>query len=1821
MMNCRFVRNTIAVLCAVATWLLLAPIAKAQVTVSSIVGYPGGTSITASTDGVYVDVYGNIFVIDTGGARAVEIPANGGPAIVIATSLATARGIAADVSGNIYVGQNSALTVTKYPYGGGAATTIGTIGGRQFEIAVDNAIPANLYVTDQNGAKVDKVNTSSNTTTTAFADTNSVKGVALDPAGNLYVTNAINPGSITELPAGSTTTVTLALQGLNLPYGIGFDQAGNLYVTNEGSPYSLLEYPVGFTTSTTPIILAATTSTVQGVSVNTRGDIIYNNGGARVYSIQNGVGNFYGVPVGSTSAASAVAITFSFASATTLASVPAVYYSNNATTAQFAVSTLTGLTTTCTANKAISAGGTCVLYVAFVPTQAGPVSGAVTLMSSTGTVLATVPLTGVGDAPVPAFAPGTQSTLLSSLGQPEGVTVDAGGNLYVADAVNKTVTKTTSAGVTSTLGFTGLNQPTGVAVDGVGSVYVSDAYNNAVYKLTTGGTQSTIATTGLKSPAGIALDSLGNLYIADSGNAHIVKVTAAGVQSTINFTGLTNPMWVAVDFIGEVAVSDTGKIYELSASGVQSTITATGLGTPAGIALSVNGSLYAADSTNGNIYVLPNSGVSGIASFGSSLTLASGLLSPTGIAISANGNLYVADATAQKVILLDRTKDTITFPPTASGATSASITARVQNVGNSTLTDTAFAVSSGYQQLTPVNATTDCSATSTVLPSALCNVNIQFVPTALGSIPGTVTLTDNALNASAATQAISLTGTGITATTTTLAQTTPATGNSVYGQAVTVTATVAPTSGSGTPTGNVTFTLDGTTGPTIALSSGAAAYSPTGLAAGTHTITANYSGDVNYAVSASSTFTLTIAQAVLTVTPVAQTRQYNVANAALTYNITGYAYTDTVSVVSGTPVLSTTATTTSDPGSYPISITLGTLTASNYSFNLVASTITVTHATNTITFPTIANVTYGAFPIPLTATTSSGLPITYSVLAGSSFASVTSGAGAAITILGAGTVTIAANQAGNTDYAAATQVTKSFVIAPATLTVTATNLSKQQGAANPTLTSSFSGFVYSDTASVVSGTPSITTTALTTSPVGTYPITITQGTLAAANYVFSFVNGTMTITGNTAQTITFGSLPAVTYGVAPLTLSATTTSGLAASYTISGPATLSGSTLTITGKGTVTVTASQAGNNTYAAATAVTESFVVNPAILTVVPVSTSINYGAAIPTFTYNITGFVNSDPTTVVSGAPSITTTAVLNSPVGSYPITATIGTLLATNYVFAYNSATLTINADPQTITFSTLPTVTYGVAPITLAATTTSGLTITYAATGPATISGSTLTITGAGSVTVTAAQAGNATTAAATSVLQTFTVSPAALTVTASNVSIAYGAAIPTTFAYTITGFVNSDTQTVVTGAPVITTNATSTSIGGTYNITPTVGTLTAANYTFPTANFVAGTLTITAVSQTITFAALPNIPQTTTSVTLSATASSGLPITYTVASTVATVSGNVITISGPGTVAVTATQPGNSSYSAATPVTQTFNVTGKTSTAFVLSANTAYQGVSVTLTATVTGTVTGAGAVPTGTVSFYSYTLSNTVLLSTVSLKAGTGSTATATLSSATLPAGNLSITAVYSGDVYNTTSTSSAQTLLIVAPDFNVTASATNFTVTAAQPGSTVITVTPVGGYAQTISFSCAPVPAAVPVNLTCTFTPAAMNFYPGTGVSTLAQTTTLTVTSGSATARMNEHRPFGNSKYGVAMAALFMGLFAVGLPFFTGTRKKGLRKRLSHLAVLLLAMGAFASLSGCSNSQTITGTTPTGTYDISVLFNDGTTVSHYLSLTVTVQ
>ena len=101
------------------------------------------------------------------------------------------------------------------------------------------------------------------------------------------------------------------------------------------------------------------------------------------------------------------------------------------------------------------------------------------------------------------------------------------------------------------------------------------------------------------------------------------------------------------------------------------------------------------------------------------------------------------------------------------------------------------------------------------------------------------------------------------------------------------------------------------------------------------------------------------------------------------------------------------------------------------------------------------------------------------------------------------------------------------------------------------------------------------------------------------------------------------------------------------------------------------------------------------PALLTVTANNLSMTYGAAVPTLTYQIAGFANNDPSSVVSGLASCSTAATATSPVGGYAISCSQGMLAATNnYAFQFVNGTMTVTQATPTIAWATPAAIPYG-----------------------------------------------------------------------------------------------------------------------------------------------------------------------------------------------------------------------------------------------------------------------------------------------------------------------------------------------------------------------------------------------------------------------------------------------------------------------------------------------------------------------------------------------
>lgn len=535
----------------------------------------------------------------------------------------------------------------------------------------------------------------------------------------------------------------------------------------------------------------------------------------------------------------------------------------------------------------------------------------------------------------------------------------------------------------------------------------------------------------------------------------------------------------------------------------------------------------------------------------------------------------------------------------------------------------------------------------------------------------------------------------------------------------------------------------------------------------------------------------------------------------------------------------------------------------------------------TIDFSQIPSANYGTNPIPLNATAidatthkPTSLTVTFKVTNGPGKISSSN----SLVVTGAGSITVEADQAGNSTYAPAS-ATQTVTIAPAALTVTGpAKFFLTEGQPVPqNIAATMSGFVLGDTQSAVltgaaavvvvdaKGTPIPAGTIL---PVGTYTVKVTQGSLALTqsythDYQLTFVNSTLLVTAGHLQTIKFTTFtPPATYGDpnSSFSFNVTASSGLPVDVTFSPDnlvhhqQTTAGWNVTVIGAGKITIIATQAGNDTYVPATA-TQSFIVNPATLTITPAHATRSYNTPNPAFTYVATGFVGSDTVAILAGgAPNYTTTAVQSSAVGTYPITATQGTLFAQNYTFVFKPGTLTITPASQTITFGDVKDLPYGTAPETVVATASSQLPVQYTASGPVTLipaadgSSAAVTPTGIGPVTVTATQAGNQDYAAAAPATVSFNVVRAPLNVYVSNVTRPVGAPNPT-FQYALQDpGPDPIAPPYITGVPDISTTATQSSPPGTYDIVATQGSLTAEHYYFV---FVKGTLTVTSASSYI----------------------------------------------------------------------------------------------------------------------------------------------------------------------------------------------------------------------------------------------------------------------------------------------------------------------------------------------------------------------------------
>jgi sugar lactone lactonase YvrE len=549
----------------------------------------------------------------------------------------------------------------------------------------------------------------------------------------------------------------------------------------------------------------------------------------------------------------------------------------------------------------------------------------------------------------PAQTP-TVSALTVPLILPSAIVFDATGNLYFAETGHHLIRKldtlgniTTIAG-TGTQGFSGdtgpatattLDSPQGLALDTANRLYIADTHNHRIRELDlTSGTLITIAgsTPGFSGDAGqatsaqlnlptaLALDTAGNLYIADTGNHRIRKINlTTAVITTIAGTGTQG------------------------SSGDNGPAASAAIDSPTGLAIDSAGNLYLADTHNhiirkitastGTITTIAGNGSSGFSGDTAPATSAT-LALPHGLSLDATGNLYLADTENHRIRRIDAISGVIT---TVAGDGTQAFS------GDNGPAIAASLDSPNATSLSPANLLT------------LSDTGNQRIRQLTAQPVANTTITTIAGLGISSPEALTLSA--------------PATMSYGAGQ---LSATLTPAS---TASGSITF-FDITNAAanaaitlgTAALISNVATLPVTTLPAGAHTLTASYTGDQTHPSAQSQILTLTITPLPITATSASITRLYGQLIPVISGTVTGILPQDAANV---TATFTTTATSTSPVGTYPITAILSGPAAGNYTVTMAPVAVTVNPAPTSITLSSLVTSATSGSTITLTTNVAS----------------------------------------------------------------------------------------------------------------------------------------------------------------------------------------------------------------------------------------------------------------------------------------------------------------------------------------------------------------------------------------------------------------------------------------------------------------------------------------------------------------------------------------------------------------------------------------------------------------------------------------------------------------------------------------------------------------------------------------------------------------------------------------------------------------------------------------------------------------------------------
>jgi hypothetical protein len=398
-------------------------------------------------------------------------------------------------------------------------------------------------------------------------------------------------------------------------------------------------------------------------------------------------------------------------------------------------------------------------------------------------------------------------------------------------------------------------------------------------------------------------------------------------------------------------------------------------------------------------------------------------------------------------------------------------------------------------------------------------------------------------------------------------------------------------------------------------------------------------------------------------------------------SVTFYDGATVLGTVSLTHGLATLTSTDLHFGTHDLSATFMGQTDSGVHFDPSTSDVvhvTVTAATQSIDFAPLANQVYGADPIELAATTSSGLPVRFHVVSGPAVL-----VDDILTITGAGVVTVQASQEGNFDDQPAPPVVRSFTVSPAVLTFTVDDQEMTYGGTLPTLSGRFTGgFVNGDSLDSLTTLPTLSTVDVH-SHAGAYAIVAAGG--VASNYTIHYVTGTLTITP--AQLAIVADDQSMIYGGTLTALTAQFT-GLVNGDTSSAVTGLALTTVPASSHaGTYDITASGAVDSDYDI-TFVDGTLHITPTPLTITANNRSMVVGSDVPELTATYSGLVNGDTPSSLTTSPTLSTDVTSDDPIGSYPIT--VDGADDSDYEISYANGVLNVALEAPTVTLTDPPT---------------------------------------------------------------------------------------------------------------------------------------------------------------------------------------------------------------------------------------------------------------------------------------------------------------------------------------------------------------------------------------------------------------------------------------------------------------------------------------------------------------------------------------------------